>query len=258
MPAECVDLFIAGVQKSATSTLHAYLAEHPDIKTADEKELHFFDDESQDWSSPPYDQLHAHFLGEQRGRLALDATPIYIFWPQALERIQAYNPTARLILTFRDPIARAWSHWRMETQRHAERMSFSDAIRHGRARLNRRNLYTHYWRVHSYVERGFYARQLKHALTVFPKEQMLLLNYEEVTQHPQSAMGKIVRFCGVSPHQIQHEKHVLSGPDHLGSIGEEDTQYLRSIYQADTQEFAKLSGLDTSTWPTLNPDVPVL
>ncbi len=49
--------------------------------------MHFFDDETQDWSAPDYGAYHAHF-GARDG-LRGEATPIYAYWPNALERIRA-------------------------------------------------------------------------------------------------------------------------------------------------------------------------
>jgi hypothetical protein len=46
-----------------------------------------------------------------RQRIAIDATPSYVFWPHAMERMRAYRPDMRLIASLRDPIERAFSHW---------------------------------------------------------------------------------------------------------------------------------------------------
>ncbi len=69
------------------------------------------------------------------GRPCGEATPIYAYWPNALARIAAYNPAMKLILMLRDPVERAWSHWRMEQSRGVETHHFSWCIREGRQRL---------------------------------------------------------------------------------------------------------------------------
>ena len=86
-----VAFIVAGVQKGGTTALFDYLGEEPALSLAREKEVHFFDDEDQDWAAPDYGAYHAHFAapdGRQRG----EATPIYLYWPGSLERIAAYNP----------------------------------------------------------------------------------------------------------------------------------------------------------------------
>ncbi|MBX9700198.1 MAG: sulfotransferase domain-containing protein, partial [Acetobacteraceae bacterium] len=110
-----IGVFVAGVQKAGTTTLFAHLRRHPGlVAPTAEKELHVFDDETIDWRAPiDWSRLHARFPAERRCGLRFEATPITLFWPPALARIRAYNPAARIILIFRDPIGRAVSQWRM-------------------------------------------------------------------------------------------------------------------------------------------------
>ena len=99
-----VSFLIAGVQKGGTTALDAYLRDHPDVQMASMKEAHFFDDEGQDWAQPDYARYHALFADD--GRLRGEATPIYVYWPNSLERIARYRQDMRLILLFRDPVAK--------------------------------------------------------------------------------------------------------------------------------------------------------
>src|SRR5579872_6807617 len=112
-----VSIFICGVQKGGTTSLYAHLCEHPSLQAPSKKEIHFFDDESENWLRPDYGRLESFFGAEEEDRLRFDVTPIYCFWPPSIERIRTYNPAARLILLFRDPFGRAWSQWRMEYAR---------------------------------------------------------------------------------------------------------------------------------------------
>ena len=47
--------------KGGTSALYRYLRHHPDLFLPDEKELHFFDDETQAWPNADLEQLRQHF-----------------------------------------------------------------------------------------------------------------------------------------------------------------------------------------------------
>lgn len=257
MPAERVDLFIAGVQKAATTTLHAHFAAHPGVMTARAKELHFFDNEALNWISPDYAVLHDRFEGAQSSRIALDATPIYTFWPPSLTRLRAYNPDARLIVVFRDPIERAWSHWRMETSRNAETLGFSEAIRDGRARLDPADPMAPIWRVASYVERGFYASQVRRLLGHYPREQLLFLDSRALTSDLESVLSRAADFAGIGPFESVHPLEVHVGNRAFGRIPPEDAFFLRGLFRADLLEFAALTEIDVSKWPTLNPDEPI-
>jgi hypothetical protein len=100
----------------------------------------------------------------------------------SLERIAAYNPRMRLILIFRDPIERAWSHWKMEYARGAETESFAWSIRDGRSRVDAGSVRAGLHRVYSYVERGFYGAQVERLLALFPREQVLFLSVRRSTR----------------------------------------------------------------------------
>lgn len=49
-----VGFLIAGVQKGGTFSLYRLLERHPQISLSKSKEVHFFDNEAVDWSSPRY------------------------------------------------------------------------------------------------------------------------------------------------------------------------------------------------------------
>lgn len=257
MTIDRVDIFIAGVQKAATTALHAYLSGHPDIVSADAKELHFFDNEKIDWSAPDYSLLHNRYPEPQNGQVKIDATPIYTFWPPSLQRIKAYNPDAKIIVQFRDPIERAWSHWRMETARNKEDLSFSACIRSGRSRLDPSTPLAWNWRVASYVERGFYAQQVRRLFDLFPPAQILLLDNRDLDFDAAGTMARVTDFLGLKPYEALDERRDHVGTNKFGTIPEEDVTFLRDIFREDVLEFGRLTGLTVSNWPTLNPKLPV-
>lgn len=245
-----VDVFIAGAQKSGTTSLFAHLARHPALTPPRRKEIHHFDNESLDWGSANSDLLHAFFDPGPLGSLYFEATPIYGFWPQSLERIHRYNPVARIIFVFRDPIERAYSHWRMERRRKTEPLPFAAAIREGRSRLPLDNPTHGDWRDRSYVERGFYGRQLARARSVFPPEQILCLNSDDLDRRPEVVLASIAHFLGIAdfPPGPPIREHLSPDSPDLERVSREDYDHLCALYAADLQVFAALSGLDVSSW----------
>jgi hypothetical protein len=235
-----VTFLIAGFQKAGTTALFDYLTDYGDVALPSEKELHFFDDESQDWDHPGYDGYHARFP-QAAGRPIGEATPIYAYWPQSLERIQAYNPAIRLILTLRDPVQRAWSHWRMETARGVETHPFGWCIRDGRQRLFEADPWGHH-REFSYVERGFYGEQVERVFGLFPREQVLLLTADRLRDDPEAALGQVRAFLGLSaaPTPAARTSHV--GPD-VGEPHPDDVAHLRAIYAEDAERLETLTGI---------------
>ena len=242
MTAPHVTFLIAGVQKGGTTALYDYLADYSDIALSKVKEVHFFDDETRDWACPNYAAYHAQFPGAA-GRPCGEATPIYTYWPNALERIRAYNPAMRLILTLRDPVERAWSHWRMEYGRGAEREPFAWCIREGRQRLFDATPWGHH-REYSYVERGFYAEQLGRLFALFPREQVLLLRAEDLRADPAPALAAVREFLGLAEAAApaSRESHVGREMDYGSKLTSEDVAHLRAVYAADQARLKALAG----------------
>ena len=247
--APLVTFLIAGVQKGGTTALYDYLADYPDVALSRVKEVHFFDDETRDWARPDYDDYHAGF-DAPGGRPCGEATPIYLYWPQALERICAYNPAMRLVVALRDPVERAWSHWRMEYARGWETEPFAWCVRAGRARVDSPEA-PGFHRVFSYVERGFYAAQLEQLFAIFSPEQVLLLRSEDLDRQPNHTLGRICRFLGVAAPAtpvVPRRELVAKDIDYGATITQADRAYLRDIFADDLRRFAVLSGLSVDHW----------
>jgi hypothetical protein len=241
-----VSFLIAGVQKGGTTALYDYLAEQGGVALSRIKETHFFDDESQDWARPDYAAYHAQFEPAE-GLPCGEATPIYSYWPNCLERARAYNPALRLVLLLREPVQRAWSHWRMEYARGAEREPFAWCIREGRRRLLDTEPWGHH-REFSYVERGFYGEQLERLYGLFPKAQVLVLRAEDLRADPGPTLDRVRAFIGAAPAAAPapREIHVGRKMDYPSELTAADIGYLRELYARDGRRLAELTGVSFS------------
>jgi hypothetical protein len=235
-----VTFLIAGVQKGGTTALFDYLGDYGDVALSDVKEVHFFDDEAQDWAAPDLAHYHARFPTPD-GRPCGEATPIYTYWPGSLERIRAYNPAMKLVVVLRDPVQRAWSHWRMEHVRGVETQPFAWCVRAGRQRLFDAEPWGHH-REYSYVERGFYGEQAERLLTLFPRDQLLFLKSDDLRAEPAAALAAVRGFLGLpaAAAPAPRESHV---GDDAGAVPPEDAAHLRAVYAADAERLAALTGL---------------
>ena len=166
------NFIIIGGQKCGTTFLYRYLAEHPHIASATRKEVHFFDmhfDEGLDWymNHWPGADDHAH-LGE--------ATPSYLYQPEAVERIAATLPSALLLVMLRNPMDRAYSHYWHNYSRGRETLSFAEAVAAEPDRIARGGEDRH---VFSYVDRGRYGPQLDHLFRHVDEERVLVQTFED-------------------------------------------------------------------------------
>ncbi len=222
------------------------------------KEIHFFDDETCDWSNPDYRRLHAHFRLSD-GRLRGEATPIYIYWPNSLERIHSYNTGSKFIVLLRHPVFRAYSHWRMATRMGEETWSFERAIsEEGRERVRTAPGGVH--RVFSYVERGMYGDQVSRILALFGRDQVLFLRTDNLWLEPASTLDQVERFLGISSAPapvtrytapLNRRRRFWRGEQrewHDDNMPHEVRQHLELEFPGEIQLTAKLTGLDLSDW----------
>ena len=251
-----ISFSIVGVQKAATSTLYMMLVKHPRVAAGPEKEMRFFMMEELDWSDPDYSD-YVRPAKRPRARIAGDATPEYLFWPRALERMHRYNPDMRLMATFRDPIERAFSQWSMQRERDAEFPDLRTAIREWATptvpteipdgvspfELRRQSLFT----------RGLYGQQLRRGLEIFERDQWLPIEFRDTyTQHTRT-LDRVTDFLGIERFKTYPELiHRNATPNnHTGEPPTvDDVRRLVDLYVDDLAEFQTLSGIDVSGWST--------
>ncbi len=140
--------------------------------------------------------------------------------------------------------------WRMEYARGWESEPFAWCIREGRARVDSPEA-PGFHRIYSYVERGFYARQLEQLFGIFPREQVLLLSSDALKADPTATLTRICNFVGIAPPAgtVQHRRELVAKDiDYGQTITDADVAYLRGIYAQDARRFAMLSELPAWNW----------
>jgi hypothetical protein len=201
---------IIGAQRSGTTSLFNYLARHPDVRPPLGKEIHYFD-------------LHyARGLRWYRGRfpfrhrlrgdaLTIDASPYYLFHPQAPARAARLLPAVRLVAILRNPIDRAFSHYQHEVRDGRETLSFPEAIEHEAERLGDEeerlrhdpSYYSYNHHRYSYAQRGRYLEQLTRWTQHYPRSRLLVLQSERLFSEPAAVCAELYRFLGLRPHRLE-------------------------------------------------------
>jgi hypothetical protein len=192
---------IAGAQKAGTTSLFDYLSGHPQCAPSFTKEVHYFDDafdRGESW-------YRMHFPMTEQHRLCFESSPYYMFDPRVPARVHALLPEAKLIFLLRNPVSRAYSHFQHSVRRGHEPLAFEPALDAEPQRLagERERLLAepyarsdpHRW--YSYATRGHYADQLVRWFTLFPREQILLLQAERLFKQPVEAFAEVLRFLNL-------------------------------------------------------------
>lgn len=188
--------FIAGCQKCATTSLHEYLIQHPDIYLPKIKETkHFVIDDRYRKGFSFYQKTY--FSGVKDEFAIGEVDPDYIYFNKALKRIQIHFDIKKLkfIFIFRNPIERAFSHYLMTYRRGIETKTFAEAIECEKERIKQ----DFFARMHfSYTDRGFYYRQLSPFMELLKPEQYLLLLMDDLKANKTLTLQSCFDFLGVN------------------------------------------------------------
>ncbi|HET8573280.1 MAG TPA: sulfotransferase domain-containing protein [Edaphocola sp.] len=211
-----------GAQKAGTTTLHDILKQHPDIYLPKIKESHFFD--RSDHYGNGIQWWLQEFFGDYAGEKIMgEITPEYLYYEEVPEKIyKDLGPDTKIIIILRNPMDRAYSHYLMSKRRNYEKMTFEEAILAERERIEMGAFERNHF---SYIDRGLYAEQLKRYYSLFGKERIMLLIFEEdIKKDIKRTIQKIEVFLGVEqiPLNTNLESNVAREP-----INKEFNKFLR-------------------------------
>lgn len=245
-----IDFFIVGAQKSGTTALDSSLRQHPEIQMSKIKEIHFFDNETINWSNPDYIRLLSQFDFSSNKKFTRgESTPIYMYWPNSIMRLHKYNPSAKLIICLRHPVLRAYSHWKLEKARGREDLSFGKAIsQFGRRRIT--SFGEKGQRIYSYIERGYYSEQLENIFNFFPRNQVFIVRTDDLWLHNEKILSNIYNFLGISNFDKIAARKYIAPVDtrHLGNIDQTLFQNIIKLYIADIIKTEQITGISLSDW----------
>lgn len=202
------DFIIIGAQKGGTTSLFDYLSQHPCLIPSSVKEVHYFDG----GLTPGLDKYarglkwyRSHFPLQDKlscSNLTYEASPLYAFHPVVPGRIAKILPDIKLIFLLRDPVERAISHYFHEQRKGREKLPIIDAMLAEEERLQYVEQHSDYNSMgflhFSYKSRGIYHEQIGRYWNHFSKEQLLVLESEQLFSDPMPTVAKVLDFIGVS------------------------------------------------------------
>jgi hypothetical protein len=217
------NFFIVGAAKGGTTSLHAYLAQHPEVYMSPIKEPNYFaqadmrpenfnreyrQDVALDidrYLSGAMDR-HIHIANvsrwedyirlyrDVRGEKAVgEASTSYLYCPSAAPRIAETIPDARIVMILRNPIERAYSHYLMNLR--LGKTLDDDFLREVEADYRQE---IKGWGVSRlYLDLGFYSSQVLHYLEHFPSDRVHIIIYDDYRERPGETMTGLCRFLGI-------------------------------------------------------------
>jgi sulfotransferase family protein len=212
------DFLIIGTQRGGTTSLYNYLIARPGVGPAMVKELHYFDKKFNKgllWYRahfPSSIQKYSYQFTHKQAFVTGEASAYYLFHPHVPKRVSTVLPHVKLIVMLRNPVDRAYSQYNFEVDLGRETLPFEEALDREGERISREREkmiadegyvsfdYSRY----SYLARGIYVDQLQTWMSLFPKEQFLILKSEDFYADPVTALdhtSKFLNLAELEPHE---------------------------------------------------------
>ena len=240
------EFIVIGTPKSGTTSLYQYLVDHPDVCPPCTKEVLFYDRNA----GRGMGYYRSFFpLRRRDGTITGEASPYYFQHPLVAERVAATLPTVKCIVLLRDPVERAWSHYRHNVKAGREPCGFREALQleNERAQEDRKKMlsddvfFPGGYLQYSYVDGGMYAKHLVRWCKHFPlNTQLHVIESSELFANPLKVLNEVARFLEIRDFED------CSFPAHNVGIpmvsDANDTAFLSSVFRDENERLFAILG----------------
>lgn len=226
-----------GAQKAGTTWLYEMLRQHPDINFPLNKEVHYWDKKYPKQKAEDYLANFQHPILNQG-----EITPAYAFLPTTtIETIHYHHPDLKIFYIIRNPIDRAWSSAKMALAR--SEMEFNEASD---------QWFIDHFNSKGSLLRGDYEMCLRRWSTVFAKDQILVLQFEDLQQTPDRVLSNCCHHLDINEFdsdqlcKIKVKQAIFSTSEH--KLNTDLKQQLLKLYQDKINKLAYYLDIDLSDW----------
>lgn len=203
-----LDFVCIGAQKAGTTKMHEIFKNHESVYLPEEKEAHFFEIEELYTKGTNYffNTFYNNFSNQQIAGLFdpnLQLDKLYV------KRIIDEFPKIKIIFILRDPVTRAYSHYKMSKLRGFETTEFIESLELERNRLeNPKEYYKgyktktkgHFEKNHyGYIYRGLYYELLKFLKENMKDDNFKIILFEDLIDNLDEISNSICDFLNI-PH----------------------------------------------------------
>lgn len=281
------NLFIPGAAKSATSTLHDLLNQHPDIYMSSVKEPHYFTNNTRFHDTDRYKSL---FAGSENYRYRGESSTGYLAFPESPLKIkEEIGSEVKFIIIVRNPIDRAFSHYNWVKSKGREMRSFRKAFLYDMDKELDSNNHLGFG-YKNYYKFGLYGEQLERYFELFPSENILVITNEALRKNSLETLNICFKFLELPlmENVIDLEKnktvHIsnpwlyfkfkaigfraerifnLNPSNYFKLLGKlffkdtvklcaEDRDWVKKYYEKDVNQLKELLSSDLSSWKDFN------
>lgn len=200
------NFLVVGAGRSGTTSLHRYLAQHPDVFLCAEKSPNFFvaSEPLPAWEGPAARRMAAQWVRDPaeyealfdgaRGQTAVgEVSPVYLQARSAPAAIRRHCPGARIVAILRHPVERAYAHFLGRRRDGIEaRTDFRQVVADELSRPLPDAV-----AFGSYLGCGRYHHFLAPYFELFPRERIRVYLFEDIVADVRGLMRDLFGFLGV-------------------------------------------------------------
>lgn len=179
----CVpNFFYIGTSKAGSTWIYNLLLQHPCVYVVPGKGLHFFDNHYErglEW-------YLSHFKPSNDKVIIAEVSHGYLYSKLACQRIAQLNPDAKLMVSLREPVDRAFSAYLHAVKNAQFDGSFEEALE----------------QIPSLIERGRYATYLAPYIETFGRDRFLVAIFDNLVRSPKEFGAQILSFLELGSVEI--------------------------------------------------------
>lgn len=265
-------IHILGAHKAGTTKLYELISSHKAVFGSQPKQHLFFYNNSSKPENISF-KNYLNFIGykDKEYDYVVDATPDHLFTEGCLERISELGEECIILISLRNPIDRAFSHWRM-TNSHKKKSDFiyhiTNKTKDGMSFINRSNYYNQIkscfekfdrTKIHIFIFEDWIKepRMLIKHLEKITNLSLINLwdNASENTSYNNRSiriMLKLVRFININKLFSKRLRRIIRGK--LITIGKKkslspsERQIISTFFNDDVQKLKVLIGNNLNSW----------
>ena len=198
------NLFILGVPKAGTTSLHNWLVAHPDADGARSKEAQFFIDPQShvfraDFNSGLGLDIYQKEFAHCTAPVILDSTPAYLYQQAALDHIPGLDSAPRCLVVVRDPaeqILSLYRYFRDNWNDVPTQMSFAEFVavsRAGNHPFGGNEL------ARDALRNAHHAAMLRPWRARLGPDRLMVRSFDELRAAPRAFTASVARWAGLDP-----------------------------------------------------------
>lgn len=201
------NFLIAGAAKCGTSSLHNYLAQHPEIFMSKVKEPRFFssygqpslggpkDDEVEAWYVKDYEKYKALFDNVNGEKMIGESSADTLYFHEnTIPLIKERLGDPKIVIILRDPVKRLFSAYQHMRRDERESLELKDALKEEDKRIAEN------WElIYHYTTASKYSEPLEAFMNNFSTLKVVI--NEELLSDPQKVLKEVFEFLEVDPNQ---------------------------------------------------------